>query len=65
MRSLANAWSILTEVTNPLDKGWWPIEPFPGTAHADWVSPGNAGRLRCAGSPLALCGRLHARACGW
>lgn len=36
-----------------------PIEPLPDTLSADWVSPRNAMRLREAGSPMALGGRLH------
>jgi hypothetical protein len=36
-----------------------PVEPLPDTLDADCVSPGNAARLRAAGSPLALRGKLR------
>lgn len=36
-----------------------PIEPVPDTLPFDYVSPGNAERLRAAGSPLALRGGLR------
>lgn len=35
-----------------------PVQPQPDTLPADFVSPGNAARLRAAGSPLALQGKL-------